>query len=100
MNVITAIVGPILQAIYSLLWIYSWILIISIFLSWVRPDPYNPIVRFLNSITAPVFYRARQLMPFLQLGMIDLSPIAVFILIRIIQSLIKVLGTYFNLIIR
>ena len=35
--------------------LYQWIVIISALLSWVNPDPYNPIVRFLHSVTEPVF---------------------------------------------
>ncbi len=45
----------------SLLSIYFWIVIISALLSWVRPDPYNPIVRFLYSITEPVFLQSQKM---------------------------------------
>ncbi len=100
MNLVNVIAGPIISAILFLLKIYSWILIIAIFLSWVRPDPYNPIVRFLNSITGPVFYKTRQLLPFLRIGMIDLSPIAVFIFIRILQGLLIFIARNMGIIIR
>ena len=42
---------------------YLWILIIRMLLSWVNPDPYNPIVRFLCSVTDPVIYWIRRRMP-------------------------------------
>ncbi len=100
MSLVNVIAGPIISAILFLLKIYSWILIIAIFLSWVRPDPYNPIVRFLNSITGPVFYKTRQLLPFLRIGMIDLSPIAVFIFIRILQRLLIFIARNMGIIIR
>ncbi len=100
MDLVNVVVGPIISGILFLLKIYSWILIIAIFLSWVRPDPYNPIVRFLNSITGPVFYKARQLLPFLKIGMIDLSPIAVFIFIRILQGLLIYIARNMGIIIR
>ena len=74
---------------YGILEIYKWILIISIVLSWIRVDPYNPIVRILNSLTEPVFSRARKLLPFLRAGMMDFSPIAVFIAIMIIQHMLR-----------
>ncbi len=62
-----------------------WIIIIRALLSWVNPDPYNPIVRFLNSITEPVLYRVRQLIPMSGVG-IDFSPIIVILAIIFLQS--------------
>jgi YggT family protein len=47
-------------------------------LSWVSPDPYNPIVRFIHSVTEPVLYRIRRVIP-LAFGGIDFSPIVVFL---------------------
>ncbi len=91
MSIISAIIGPILNAIYQILKIYKYVVLISVLLTWFRPDPYNPIVRFLYSITQPVFNRVRKWLPFLRLGMIDLSPIAVFILIEIILGIIRVI---------
>lgn len=59
----------------AVLTVYFWIVIISALLSWVNPDPYNPIVRILRSLTEPVFYRIRRLMPFTMVGGLDLSPV-------------------------
>ncbi len=53
--------------------LYIWIVIIRAILSWVNPDPYNPIVRFLYGITDPVLYYIRRFVPVM--GGIDLSPI-------------------------
>ena len=47
---------------------YFWIVIISALLSWVNPDPYNPIVRFLRGVTEPVFYKIRSWIPFAVVG--------------------------------
>ncbi|GAB6886896.1 YggT family protein [Desulfothermus okinawensis JCM 13304] len=69
----------------SLLSIYFWIVIISALLSWVRPDPYNPIVRFLYSITEPVFYKVRKWIPFVYISGIDLSPIVVLLIIEFLK---------------
>ena len=44
----------------SLLELYFWIVLISALLSWVSPDPRNPIVRFLYSVTEPVLYWMRR----------------------------------------
>ena len=49
-------------------------------LSWVSPDPYNPIVRFIHNVTEPVLYRIRRRVPMMFGGM-DFSPIAVILII-------------------
>jgi YggT family protein len=68
-----------------LLWIYMWIVIARAILSWVNPDPYNPIVRFLYNATEPVLYRLRRALP-LFAGGIDFSPIIVFVIILFLQQ--------------
>jgi YggT family protein len=57
--------------------IYMWILIARALLSWVSPDPYNPIVRFLYNVTEPVLFRVRRTLPFAYASGIDLSPMIV-----------------------
>ena len=64
--------------------LYMWVIIIRALLSWVNPDPYNPIVRFLNSITEPVLYRVRKAVPMHGMGL-DLSPILVILAIYFLQ---------------
>jgi len=49
-------------------------------LSWVSPDPYNPIVRFIHNVTEPILYRIRNRLPMMYGGM-DFSPIAVILII-------------------
>ncbi|MBI4689966.1 MAG: YggT family protein [Nitrospirae bacterium] len=69
----------------TLLEIYKWIIIISAVISWVNPDPYNPIVRFLYAITEPVLRPIRRLIGF-RLGPIDISPIIAILAIIFVQS--------------
>lgn len=64
--------------------IYMWIIIIRALISWVNPDPNNPIVDILYRLTEPVLYPIRRLMP--DIGGLDLSPIIVFIAIIFLQS--------------
>jgi YggT family protein len=64
--------------------IYMWIVIAKVVLSWVNPDPYNPIVRVINSATDPVFYEIRKRIP-VNFGMLDISPIIVILSIYFIQ---------------
>ena len=65
--------------------IYLWIVIARAVLSWVSPDPYNPIVRFVHNVTEPVLYRIRRLLP-VDLGGIDISPIIVLMAIIFLQK--------------
>src|SRR5512137_2402016 len=55
--------------------IYMWVVIIRALISWVNPDPYNPIVQFLTRITEPVLRPIRKLMPPWKMGGLDLSPL-------------------------
>ncbi len=70
----------------TVLMLYFWVVIISALLSWVRPDPYNPIVRFLMAVTEPVYYRIRRFAPFLVIGGFDLTPIVVLLAIQFLRS--------------
>jgi YggT family protein len=69
----------------TVLTIYMWIIIIRAVLSWVNPDPYNPIVRFIHQVTEPVMYRVRRWIPIGGLG-IDFSPIIILLVIVFLQS--------------
>lgn len=76
-----------------LLTVYMWIIIISALISWVNPDPYNPIVRFLHSVTEPALRPIRRIIGN-RLGIIDISPIVVILAIMfvkyfLIQSLLE-----------
>jgi YggT family protein len=61
-----------------------WIIIARAIVSWVSPDPYNPIVRFLHAATEPVLYRVRRALP-VYFGGIDFSPIVVILGIIFLQ---------------
>jgi len=67
--------------------LYMYIIIARAIISWVNPDPYNPIVRFLNSITEPVLFRIRKRLP-LFFGGMDFSPIIVILAIIFVQSFV------------
>ncbi|MDR1159746.1 MAG: YggT family protein [Syntrophomonadaceae bacterium] len=67
--------------------VYKWLIFVRIFISWVRTDPRQPIVKFLYDVTEPVLAPARKLIP--SIGGIDFSPILVFALISILQRTIS-----------
>lgn len=72
----------------TLLSLYFWVVLIAVLLTWVRPDPYNPIVRTLNAMTEPVFYRVRKLLPFTFINGLDLSPVIILIAIQLVQIVV------------
>lgn len=66
--------------------LYMWIIIARALVSWVNPDPYNPIVRVLYRATEPVLAPFRRLLPPYRTGGIDLSPLWVLLIIYILQE--------------
>lgn len=83
------ILTALFRVIQLVLTIYIYIVVARALISWVNPDPYNPIVRFLHSATDPVLYRIRRLLPFSQAGGFDLSPM---ILIFMIYLVLQIIG--------
>ncbi len=83
------VIGNFLAAIAKIvdiaLTLYMWIIIARAVVSWVNPDPYNPIIRFLNAVTEPVLYQIRRRLP-ISFGGIDFSPIIVILAIIFVQS--------------
>jgi YggT family protein len=65
--------------------IYIWLILGRAIISWVNPDPYNPIVTFLYRATEPVMAPIRRLVPIRGLG-IDISPIIVIMIIYFLQT--------------
>jgi YggT family protein len=68
-----------------LLTAYTWIIIAQAVISWVKPDPYNPIVRFLYSVTEPVLRPIRQRLPVVW-GGFDFSPLILLLAIVFLQE--------------
>jgi YggT family protein len=64
---------------------YTWIIIAQAIISWVRPDPYNPIVRFLYAVTEPVLRPIRRYLP-VHWGGFDFSPLIVILAVVFLQE--------------
>ena len=88
------VAGNVLQALAvvldNILWLYMWVIIARALISWVNPDPWNPIVQFLQRVTEPVLYPIRRRVGF-AMG-VDLSPILallviIFLQVALVQSL-------------
>lgn len=76
-----------MQLIYTIIRIYEVILIVRIFMSWVRPDPSHLIVQWIYRITEPVLAPIRRILPTNRMG-IDFSPIVVFLLLYILKQVL------------
>ncbi|MBW1991975.1 MAG: YggT family protein [Deltaproteobacteria bacterium] len=78
--------------------IYMWLIIARAILSWVNPDPYNPIVRFLYNVTEPVLSYLRRRLPLVYAGL-DLTPLVVLAAILFLKVfLVQTLYDYARLI--
>jgi YggT family protein len=75
-----------LQVVVGLLDIYFWVILVRALISWVNPDPYNPIVRMLVLVTEPVLRPLRRLVPPSRLGGLDLSPLLAMVLIQFLKN--------------
>ena len=80
--------NSIMELVIMLLGLYKWIIIFAALVTWVNPDPYNPIVRFLYKATEPVLYPIRRFIGN-RLGPIDISPVIVIFVIIFIQSFLR-----------
>ncbi|MDL2313924.1 YggT family protein [Desulfovibrio sp. OttesenSCG-928-C14] len=94
MFILANILGAVAKILHGLIFVYTWIVIIAAVITWVRPDPYNPIIRVLRALTEPVQWRVRKLLPFVYAGGIDFSPLVIILILQffdyaVVQSLIE-----------
>ena len=76
--------------IISLLSLYRWIIIIRVVISWINPDPDNPIVQFLRSITDPALDGLRRYVPrFLWSTGLDFTPLLLIVLLQMLIMLLE-----------
>jgi YggT family protein len=79
LNALAQVLGVVLTVLY-------WLIIARALISWVSPDPYNPVVQFLYKTTEPILYPIRKILPFsLKFG-IDISPVIAFLVIIFLKS--------------
>ena len=81
-----ALFYALVQTLHTIFNLYIWIVIIASLLSFVRPDPYNPIVQVLNRLTEPVLGFIRNKMPFVIFSGIDLSPLVVILGLQLVDN--------------
>ena len=78
----------ILQFISIVINLYMWVVIIAALITWVQPNPYNPIVRFLWNVTEPVYRWIRRYIP-TTFGGFDIAPIILILALQFLQILIN-----------
>jgi len=71
-----------------LLDLYSWVIIAAALITWVSPDPRNPIVMFLRQVTEPVLAPVRRFLPPWKTGGLDFSPLIVILAIQFVERVI------------
>ena len=83
MFVMGNLISALAQLINTGLTIYTWVLIIRVLITWVSPDPFNPVVQFLNRATDPVLEPIRRIIP--PIGFLDITPIVALLLLQAVQ---------------
>ena len=80
-NFLMGIIGIII----SLLNVYMWVVIAAVLISWINPDPYNPIVQFLRAVTEPALARVRRFVPnVLWSTGLDFTPLILIVLLQVV----------------
>jgi YggT family protein len=74
------------DVVYYAVEVYTWLIFIRIVLSWVRVNPYHPVVKFIYETTEPVLGLFRRLVP--AFGMIDFSPIFALLAVQLLGNVI------------
>ena len=86
------VIGNLCQAVATILdkvlWLYSIVIMVAVLISWVSPDPFNPVVQFLRSVTEPILAWIRRRLPFTMVGMMDLSPLVALLIIQLLQMVV------------
>lgn len=82
------LISALAQLVDLLLTLFMWIVIARALVSWVSPDPFNPIVRFLVRATEPLLGRLRRRLPFLVPGGLDLTPVIVIFGIIVLRTIL------------
>lgn len=78
-----------LDLIFMLLRLYTWVIVASALITWVSLDPRNPIVKILRQVTEPVLAPARRLLPPWKTGGLDFSPLIVIFAIWLVEWVLR-----------
>lgn len=79
--------SPIGQLLFVVIQLLTFAIFIRALISWVSPDPRNPIVQALDAITEPILQPLRQIVP--RVGMIDITPLVAIILLQVLAEFVR-----------
>ena len=91
-----AFIYALFSVILTIVWLYKWIILIRALLSWVNPDPYNPVVRFFVGVTEPVLRPLRRIIPPYRTGGLDFSPVLAFLILYFIELFVRYILMHFG----
>ena len=83
MMVLATFISAVADILGMVIYAYIWVVIIASLLTWVRPDPYNPIVQVLDRLTRPAFELVQRYVP--SISGVDLSPIIIILGLQFIN---------------
>ena len=83
----SALIYAIVQTLHTVITLYIWIVIIAALISFVQPDPRNPIVQILRRLTEPAFALIRRKLPFVLFSGVDLSPLVIILGLQFLDIL-------------
>ncbi|TKX30940.1 YggT family protein [Campylobacter estrildidarum] len=81
--IIDSLIYSIFQVLQIIINIYTWIIVITALLSWVNPDPYNPIVQILYKLSYPAYALVRKIPT--RIGNIDLAPLIILLALQFLS---------------
>lgn len=87
MTILSNFLLALAKLVHIVLLAYTWIVIARAVISWVNPDPYNPVVRFLIQVTEPLLVRIRRVVP--PMGGLDLSPMLLILAVIFLQQFLE-----------
>lgn len=85
---IDALVTSVLTVILAVINLYTWVIIIAALITWVRPDPHNPIVQLLYRLTEPAYALVRRYVPTV-VGGLDLAPIIIIFALLFLETFLR-----------
>ena len=86
MFIVSNLLAALAQVLDVVLTVLYWMIIVRALLSWVSPDPYNPIVQFLQAITEPILAPVRRLLPPAFRWGLDISPIIAILAVMFLKA--------------
>ena len=78
------IIGAIGIILHQMVFIYTWVVIVAALITFVQPNPYNPVVQTLNRLTVPAYRLVRRFVPTI-FGGVDLAPLFIVIVLQFID---------------